>query len=43
MIAEAAIRTLLDPSWTLLVIYGLSALAVALMVIAYTAWSTRND
>lgn len=41
MIAEVAVRTLLDPSWTLLVIYGLSALALALMIIAYTAWSTQ--
>lgn len=43
MIAVVDARTLLDPSWLLLVLYGLSALAVALMVISYTAWSTPND
>jgi hypothetical protein len=43
VIVEVAVRTLLDPSWLLLSLGLTACIAVALMVIAYTAWSTRND
>ena len=32
-----------DPSWNALTVAVLITVAVALVVISYTAWSTRND
>ncbi|MFC8447574.1 hypothetical protein [Kitasatospora sp. NPDC057223] len=43
MIADIAVRTTVDQAWLLLILAVLLCVSVALIVIAYTAWSTPND
>ena len=43
MINDLLQRLTRDPSWNSLAVIVLLTVATALVVISYTAWSTRND